>query len=67
MVKERLPVDAQMIDLDYNETYTTIHQEEVQELHFGKTQITLHSPVVVCSTTPADGTATHIKEYWTMS
>ena len=43
-----------MIDLDFSENYTIIHQEVAQSLHFGKMQITLHSYVRIRPTTPAD-------------
>ena len=66
-LKETLPAQTMMLDMDFSENYSVVYQEEAQSLHFGKTQCTLHSCVVVRPTVPADMTNTsHVKEHWIM-
>ena len=62
---ENLPVDHAAIEMDFSENFTTLFQEEVQSLHWAKSQCAIHSCVLWRPSVPDDRTAdTHVKEHW---
>jgi hypothetical protein len=57
--------NTRLLKWDFSENFSSVSQEEVQSLHWAKTQTTIHLMVVTRPAAAVDEVeASHVQEHW---